>query len=134
MLKPSDMLTRWVESQLSEDPKVRRTASAAAANAFPTGVLDIRASRLNFDALKAKDPTLTVRAGMGGLINVSTKRIPLVADGINRLQTEHPAHKLIMTEDILSYEPDEDLIFMSVNPIWIVQPKDDFAVSIKRVH
>lgn len=127
----NEVLGQWFEDAL----EIKRSRTAFAAPTLQSKALDLspRNAALNLGPLRKFDPTLKVKAGFGHTTHLITSRKAMVITGIDLLKATHPGHNLRMTEDILSFEPDEDLINMSENPLWIIQPQSEFAVAIKRI-
>ena len=119
----------WVVAELSRTGKIR-TAKALKPVFLPNLGRD---ASLNLGILRKFDSGVVIRQGRAGLVHVRTAFRPMVNAGVNYMTIMHPGHNIRMTEDILAFEPDEELINMSENPLWIIQPEDEFNVAIKRI-
>lgn len=131
------LLMQLVEDKLLEagGRRNRRAFQNANVDITRAPLLDMSPARqrLNFAVIKQIDPTLQVAQSVNGIIRLTTRKHPLYRAGIDFLSKKHPGHNIRMTEDILSFEPEEGLINMSENPLWIVQPENEFQVAIKRI-
>lgn len=127
MRKLDDVVNDWVIAELS-----RAGSRTAKVNGIHLPNLGRDAS-LNVGVLRKFDSGVKIRQGRAGLIHVRTAFHPMVIAGVNYLNSMHPGHNIRMTEDILAFEPDEELINMSENPLWVIQPEDEFNVKIKRI-
>lgn len=131
------MLLRLMEDKvLLAEGRKRRVAFVGAeldVGNMPTFNMDPSKASINFGVLRRMDPTFKAYQGLAGTTRLVTRRNPIIAAGVDLLQTTHPGHNIRMTEDILSFEPDEELINMSANPLWVIEPKTANEVIIKRI-
>jgi hypothetical protein len=88
---------------------------------------------LNFDMLLEKDNSIKVSSIEEGVFKVrGLKRKAF--DLFNLLQNGNPGINFQFSEDLLNFEPDQELIKKSKVPLWVVHPLDSQSVMIKRVY
>lgn len=136
MFKEKMLLQLMEDKLLIEAGRKRRVAFQGAEldlGEMPSFNLNPSRAAMNFNVLRRMDNTFRAFQGIAGTTKLITKRKPIVAAGVDFLKMNHPGHNIRMTEDILAFEPDEDMINMSENPLWIIEPKSEFEVAIKRI-
>jgi hypothetical protein len=85
---------------------------------------------LKFEGLLKKDIKAHITY-IGDHYNVKLSKPHLAYNMVNILSEHNP--ELKFTEDLLGYEPDEDLIMKSKFPLWIIKSIGVNSVSIKRI-
>jgi len=94
---------------------------------------EVRSNLLNFDNLKSKDCNARITQ-VGGGYQVKLSRPHLAFSMKDLLSESNPGIDLKFSEDLLDYEPDEDLIIKTKIPLWVIKPMaGGNTVSIQRV-
>jgi hypothetical protein len=88
---------------------------------------------LNFEDLRKKDKKASiVQMKKGYRVKLSKPHLAFNMGAI--LSHSNPGIDLKFSEDLLEYEPDEELIVKSSVPLWVIKPVDGGStVSIQRV-
>lgn len=107
--------------------QVRRTAYSD--SNFSTEVVE---SCLKFDALKQRDPQARIFQTEQGY-DIRLSKSHLAFDFCNYMQEDNQDVNLIFTNDLLEFEPDEELMHKSKIPLWVICPlQGGSRVLIKR--
>lgn len=124
----SDIFEAAVFNKLSQFVKrVRRTACPESDFAS-----EVVASVLKFDAIKTRDPEAKVYQTEHGY-DVRLSRPHLAFDFCEYMREENQDVNLIFTNDLLEFEPEEELIYKSKIPLWVICPlQGGNRVLIKR--
>jgi hypothetical protein len=88
---------------------------------------------LNFDDLRKRDKSAKIVQMQKGYM-VKLGKSHLAFDMGSILSDKNPGVDLRFSEDLLEYEPDEELIVKSKVPLWVIKPiEGGSTVSIQRV-
>jgi hypothetical protein len=93
---------------------------------------EINRNLLKFEALLQKDPKVKI-VQMGDQYKVKLSKAHLAFNMADILLKSNPEVDLKFSEDLLEYNPDEDLMMKSKMPLWIIHPNGNNSVSIKRM-
>lgn len=110
--------------------RAKHTAFSFDSSRFDT---EVTKNLLNFGALRERDKKASiVQMGKGYTVRLSKPH--LAFDMENLLSRSNPGIDLRFSEDLLEYEPDEELVLKSKIPLWVIKPMDGGnTVSIQRV-
>lgn len=107
--------------------KVRRTAYSDAK--FSAEVFE---SVLKFDNIKSKDPAIKIFQTEHGY-DVRLTKPHLAFDFCKYMQDDNQDVNFMFTNELLEFEPEEELIHKSKIPLWVICPlKGGNRVIIKR--
>lgn len=107
--------------------KVRRTAYSD--SNFTAEVIK---SVLKFDGIKSRDPQAKIIQNEFGY-DVRLSKPHLAFDFCNYLKEDNQDVNIMFTNDLLEFEPEEELIHKSKIPLWVICPlKGGSRVLIKR--
>ena len=115
-----DKLSRFVK-------RVRRTAYSD--SSFNEDVLK---GVLKFNTIRSKDPHVKITQSEHGY-DVRLSRTHVAFDFCNYLQEDNEDANFIFTNDLMEFEPEEELIHKSKIPLWVICPlQGGNRVLIKR--
>lgn len=107
--------------------KVRKTACPESEFAS-----EVFASVLKFETLKSKDPQVKIYQTEQGY-DVRLSRPHLAFDFNTLMQEDNKDVNLLFTNELMEFEPDEELIHKSKVPLWVICPlQGGNRVLIKR--
>lgn len=107
--------------------KVRKTAYSDAN--FSNEVIS---KALNFDSLKKQDPSVKITQNENGY-DVRLSRPHLAFDFSTMMQEDNQDVNLMFSNDLLEFEPEDELIHKSKIPLWVICPLEGGnRVLIKR--
>lgn len=93
---------------------------------FIKGLKNIKISKvkdidLNFDLIKQRDKTARISRVASNSYKIEFSKISVAYDLFNLLRLGNPDESLEFSEDYVEFEPEEELIKKSKNPLWIVK-------------
>ena len=107
--------------------KIRHTACPE--SEFDSAVVN---SVLKFDAIKSRDPKVKIIQTENGY-DVRLSKTHIAFDFCNYMQEDNQEVNLLFTNDLLEFEPEEELIHKSKIPLWVICPlQGGNRVLIKR--
>lgn len=117
-----------VFNNLNKGFKKRKHISFAHSESFEE---EVQRNLLKFDTLKKKDPKAKItRTAYGYSVNFSKQNLAL--DLIQLLAEDNKDVDLQFSQDLLEFEPDEELIHKSKVPLWVIKPVSGNKVMIQR--
>lgn len=115
-----DKLSRYIK-------KVRRTAYSDS-----NFTAEVIASVLNFNGIKSRDPQAKIIQNEFGY-DVRLSKPHLAFDFCNYMREDNQDVNIMFTNDLLEFEPEEELIHKSKIPLWVICPLEGGSrVLIKR--
>ena len=88
---------------------------------------------MNFKGLQKADAYANI-VQMGRGYNVRLSKPHLAFNMRDILSQDNPGIDLRFSEDLLEYEPDEEIVLKSKIPLWVIKPMDGGnTVSIQRI-
>lgn len=126
-----DVFEKCVFGKMSKGfKKKRHTAFSFGSDNFET---EITKNLLNFSGLRKKDKQASI-CSMDKGYQIKLSKPHLAFDMQEILSKNNPGIDLKFSEDLLEYDPDEELILKSKVPLWVIKPmKGGNVVSIQRV-
>lgn len=91
----------------------------------------VAAGLLNFDSLRAADKGARVMA-VGGSFDIRLKRNYKALDLAQLIGQDNAGVELKFDSDMIGFNPDEDMLFKSKIPLWIIKPISNNRVLITR--
>ncbi|MFA5071359.1 MAG: hypothetical protein WC511_03260 [Candidatus Pacearchaeota archaeon] len=94
---------------------------------------EIVSNVLKFDALKKKDPKAKIFQTMDGTYDIRLSRPHIAFDFSTLMQEDNQDVDLMFTDDLLEFEPEDEMIHKSKIPLWVICPLEGGnRVLIKR--
>jgi len=77
---------------------------------------------LSFDSLKKKDPRAIIKCHKAGKYEIQLSRQHLALSMKEIVAFDNSNIELMFSDDLMQFEPDEDLIIKSKVPLWVIKP------------
>lgn len=126
-----DAFERCVFNKINKGfKKKKHTAFSSTSAKFDEAVTE---NLLNFDALLKQDKGASItQMQCGYKVKLTKPHLAFNMQGL--LQDSNPGIDLRFSEDLLDYEPDDELIVKSTVPLWVIKPAGGGnTVSIQRM-
>lgn len=126
-----DAFERCVFNKMDKGFKKKKyTAFSSTSVKFDEAVTE---NLLNFDALLKQDKGASITQMQRGYkVKLTKPHLAFNMQGL--LESSNPGIDLRFSEDLLDYEPDDELIVKSSVPLWVIKPTSGGnTVSIQRM-
>jgi hypothetical protein len=94
---------------------------------------EVKKNILKFDSVFKKKRTARVIPVNSGEYRVNGLDQVLAYGFLETIKGDNQNVNFEFTEDLMNFEPDEDLVKKSKVPLWVIQPLNSQSVLIKRV-
>ena len=93
----------------------------------------VTSNLLKFGGLRQRDPRIRISSAVDGSYDLFFSQPHLSLSINDLLKEDNPDTNFLFEEDLANFEPDEDLIYKSKIPLWVICPLEQGKrVSIKR--